>query len=110
MANDKAATGEQPATANPQLPFLAGPEWVKSFSEAPIKVYGAAWKETLGFTASALQDQANYVKKLAECRDAAEALRCQWEFAQQSWIRTSDGASKFMDALRRNGWSGPAGK
>ena len=67
-------------------------------------------KETLGFAACCLQDEADYVKKLAGCKDAAEALKCQCEFAQQSWIRSSDGASRFIDALRRNGWSGSAGK
>jgi hypothetical protein len=110
MPNEKPLTGEQTAGRNSQAAFLAGPEWLKSFTDAPITLYGTAWKEMLGFAACALQDQADYVKKLADSKDAAEALKCQWEFAQQSWIRTSDRASKAMDALRRNGWSGPAGK
>jgi hypothetical protein len=110
MANEKQFTSEQSAAINSQFPFAASPEWLKSFTDAPIKFCGTAWKETLGYTASCLQDQADYVKKLSGCKDPAEALKCQWEFAQQSWIRSSDGASKFMDALRRNAWSGPAGK
>ena len=110
MSNEKLATREQPATINPQFLFLGNPDWLNSFTEAPIKLYGTVWNETLGFAASCLQDEADYVKKLAGCKDVTEALKCQWEFAQQSWIRSSDRVSKFMGALRRNGWSGSAGK
>jgi len=110
MTSEKPAMAGQWAAINSKFPFLASPEGLRSFTEAPIKFCGTAWKETLGFAASALQDQAEYVKMLADCKDATEVLKCQWEFAQRSWIRSSDGASKFMDALRRNGWSGSAGK
>jgi hypothetical protein len=110
MTNENPTAGERTAAINFQFPSLASPDWLMSFTEGPTKFYGRAWKESLGFAACALQDQADYVRKLADCKEAAEALKCQWEFAQRSWIRSSDGASKFIDALRRYGWSGSAGK
>jgi hypothetical protein len=99
MANGKATA------INANFPFLANPEWLKSFAEGPVKFYATASKGALGLTASVLQDQADYVKKLAECADPADALKCQWEFAQKTWSRSSNEALKFFDTLRTNGAS-----
>lgn len=80
---------------------FASPEWLKSFNVGPKNVHAATTKEALEFTASCLQDQAEYLKKLAECADPAEALKCQWDFAQQSWSRSLSEAWKIFDSLRR---------
>ena len=75
-------------------------EWLKSFNGAPKMPYGALSREALGFTASRLQEQADHLKNLAECADLAEAMKCQVEFAQQSWSRSFGEAWKMFDHLR----------
>lgn len=86
---------------------FASPEWFKSFAELPRTFYATASRQTLGFTASCLQDQADYLRKLGECTNPADALKCQLDFAQQCWSRSSE-ATKFLDALRANLPSVPA--
>jgi phasin protein len=102
MANTKAA---QSAGSSVNFPFAANADWLKSFADGPMKFYTTASKEALGLTASLLQDQADYVKRLADCTDPADALKCQWEFAQKAWSRSSVEASKFFGSLRPNGGS-----
>jgi len=70
------------------------PEWLKSFNGA------AASRETLKFTASRLQEQADHLKSLAECGDPTEAMKCQLEFAQQSCSRSFGEAWKMFDRLQ----------
>ena len=79
---------------------FATPERLKSFNGGPQNLYAAVSKEALGFTASCLEDQADYLKKLAECANPAEALRCQLDFAQQFWSRSVGEASRVFDRLR----------
>ena len=76
------------------------PEWLKSFNGFPNNPYVTASKGALGFTASRLQDQADHLRKLAECADFAEAMKCQLDFAQESWSRSVGEASKLFDHLR----------
>jgi hypothetical protein len=45
------------------------PEWLKSSNGASKNPYAAASREMLGFTASRLQEQADHLKNLPECRD-----------------------------------------
>ena len=85
--------------ATPIFSF-ATPEWLKSFNGAPQNLYAAASKEALGFTASYLEDQAEYLNKLAECANPAEALKCQLDFAQQFWSRSIGEGSRVFDRLR----------
>jgi hypothetical protein len=87
---------------------FATPDWVKSFNGVPRNLYGALSKEALGFTASCLQDQADYLKKLAESATPAEALKCQMDFVQQSWWRYFSEGWHVVDALRKNQPSGSA--
>jgi hypothetical protein len=98
---------KQENAAVPQFSF-APPEWFKSFSGWPRNLGGAV-KETLEFNASCLQDQADYLKKLAEATSPAEALKCQLDFAQQSWARCFGEAWRVFDCLRTNPSSHPAG-
>jgi hypothetical protein len=62
--------------------------------------YVTASKGALGFTASCLQDQADHLRKLAECADFAKTMKCQVDFAQQSWSRSVGAAPKLFDHLR----------
>jgi hypothetical protein len=57
-------------------------------------------KEALGFTASCLQDQADYLKKLGECADPAEAPKCQSDFVRQCWLRSRE-MPRLLDARGR---------
>ena len=54
----------------------------------------------LGFTASRLQDRADYLKKLADCEDITEAVKYQMKLAQQSWSRCLGEALSVFDRLR----------
>jgi hypothetical protein len=82
------------------------PEWLTSFNGASKVPYAAVSREALGFTASRLQEQADHLKNLAECADLAEAMKCQMEFAQQSWSRSFGEAWKVFDHLRLQSSSG----
>jgi len=90
MANENAAASKF---------SLALPLWPVSVNGVPKVPYGAVSKEVLEFTASRLHEQADYLKKLAECEDLAEAMKCQLEFAQ-SWSRSFGEAWKALDHLR----------
>jgi hypothetical protein len=85
--------------AKPIFSF-ATPEWLKSFNGGPQTLDAAVSKEALGFTASCLEEQAEHLKRLAECANPAEALRCQLDFAQQFWSRSVGEASRAFDRLR----------
>ncbi|WP_439372054.1 phasin family protein [Bradyrhizobium sp. PMVTL-01] len=87
------------ASAVPTFSF-SPPEWLKPFNGSAKIAYGAISKEVWGFTASRLQEQADYLKKLAECDDAAEAIKCHFEFAQQSWSRSVGDVVKAFEHLR----------
>lgn len=63
---------------------------------------GVVVKETLEFSASCLQDQADYLKKLAESTNPADSMKCQLDFAQQCWARCFGGAWRVFDRLRIN--------
>ncbi len=85
---------------------FASPEWLKLFSGSPRNL-GVAVKEALEFNASCLRDQADYLKKLAEATNPADAMKCQLDFAQQSWARCLGGAWQAFDSLRINTSSDP---
>ena len=110
MATENSTDGVQPAAINSTFPFLETPELMKSFSQAPVKFYATAWNGVLGLAARALQDQADYVRKLAECADPAEALKCHGEFARKSWARSCEEGSKVFDTVRANFASASQGK
>jgi Phasin protein len=78
---------------------FTAPEWLTSLNGAGKIPYVAVPKEALGFTASRFQEQADHLKNLAACADLAEAMKCQFEFAQQSWSSFSE-AWNVLDYLR----------
>lgn len=110
MTTEKVTAGAQAEAINFKFPFLANPEWLKSFSETPIKFHTTAWNGALGYTAACLQDQADYLKKLAECADPAETLKCHGEFARKSWARSCGEGSRILDIVRANVSSALPGK
>ena len=80
---------------------FAPPEWLKSFNGgAPKTPYAAVTKEVLGFTASRLQDQADYLQRLADCTDLTEVMKCHFDFAQRSWSRSWGEAGRVFEHLR----------
>lgn len=90
---------ENANAATPIFSF-ASPEWLKSFNGGPQNFQAAVSKEALAFTASCLADQADHLKKLAECANPAEALKCQLDFAQQFWSRAVGEVPRVLDRLR----------
>jgi len=76
------------------------PQWLTSLNGTPRVPYAAVSKELLGFTASRLQDHADYLKRLADCADLAEIMKCHFEFAQQSWSRSVGEAGRVFEHLR----------
>jgi hypothetical protein len=101
MAAEK-AIGPESTAFDVKFPFFGNSEWVKSISETPMKFYISAWKEGLEYFASCLQDQAEYTRKLSQCTDPAEALKCHGEFAQKTWTRSRDEGAKILENVRTN--------
>jgi len=91
MANDNAGASTFSFTP---------PHWLTSLNDVRRVPYAAVSKELLGFTASRLQDQADYLKRLADCADLAEMMKCHFEFAQQSWSRSVGEAGRVFEHLR----------
>ncbi|WP_439404103.1 phasin family protein [Bradyrhizobium sp. DASA03076] len=87
------------ASATPTFSF-SPPDWLKTFNGSAKLPYTAISKEVWGFAASRLQDQAEYLNKLAKCDDAVEAIKCHFEFAQQSWSRSVGDVAKLFEHLR----------
>lgn len=69
-------------------PFLNGipfkPNWLAAGAETPLNLYATASRQILAATARQLQIQADYVAKLAQCNNPAEALSAQAELVQKS--------------------------
>ena len=76
------------------------PEWLSSFNNTPRVPYATVSKELLEFTASRLQDQADYLKRLADCADLTDVIKCHLDFAQQSWSRSVGEAGRVFEQLR----------
>jgi hypothetical protein len=76
------------------------PEWATMLKGPQKNPYAVVSREALGFAASRLQEHADHLKNLAECADFAEAVKWQFEFAQQSWSRSFGEAWKVLDHLR----------
>ncbi len=79
--------------------WFSTPEWLGSLREMPSKLFVSTSKDALRFSASCLQDQATYLKDLADCTTPLEALKCQLDFAQQSWSRSFSQGSKILEGL-----------
>lgn len=90
----------QPTAASFQFAMPGGAEWMKSFSQLPTTLFVSRWKDALGLTAGFLEDQADYITKLAECADPAQVMKCNAEFAQKSWIRYWNEGSKIIEGAR----------
>jgi phasin protein len=88
------------AASNSGPAFLDAIGWMKPLYGGPANVCGAAWSEAARLAASSLQDQADYMKKLSECTEPLEALKCHGEFVQRSWARCFEQGSRAFDALR----------
>lgn len=95
-------TTQKSSSRFPNPPFSANPDGLRPVTEGPMKFYATMWNEALRQAARALHDQADYVQKLSECSDPAEALRCHGEFVQQSWTRSINEGSKMFSALQAN--------
>lgn len=100
MAIEKNADDARSESVSFQFAVPGSTEWMKSFAQVPTALFASKWKDTLGFTACFLKDQADYVTQLAECTDPAQVLKCQAEFAQKSWTRCCDEGSKFIESAR----------
>jgi len=59
-------------------------DWTKSVSDGPFKLYAELYRQMLAGTARQLQIQAEYVQRLADSSDPAEAFAAQSELAQKS--------------------------
>jgi hypothetical protein len=76
---------------------VVGVGWLKPLSEPPTALYANFCRESFGALARALQAQADFAKKLAECKGPAEALACQFDFLQSaSTIYTEETARGFQ--------------
>lgn len=74
-------------------------DWTKSVSEGPFKLYGALYKQMLAGTARQLQIQAEYVQRLADSNDPAEALAAQSELVQKSIASCVENGQQIAGAV-----------
>ena len=81
MAIENDSPEAQAPVADLKYLFFSSTEWLKSFSENPRRLYGV-WNQALSFTASRLQEQADYAQALSECTDVAASLIYSAEFMQ----------------------------
>lgn len=96
-------TWERNAFDNPAKAFLAGgPEWIKALVEAPAKTYATLSRESLAMMARSIQAQADYLEKLSKCKDPAEMLSCQSEYAQKGFSRCVENSQHLFDIVRSN--------
>lgn len=95
-------TGKVTFDASLDKVFSGGPEWIKSFLEAPMKTYATLSRESLAMVARSIQEQADYFKKLSECEGPGEVLSCQSEFARKGLSRCVQDGQHLFDIVRSN--------
>ncbi|WP_149539467.1 phasin family protein [Siccirubricoccus phaeus] len=91
---------EAAAAALPSFGPIGGIEWLKSFSEAPAALYANFYRESFGALARTLQAQADFAKRLAECRGPAEALSCQMDFLRSASTACSEETRRAFRSLQ----------
>ncbi|MBO4228490.1 phasin family protein [Bradyrhizobium neotropicale] len=94
-----AADGVGKSTAAASRVSIALAEWQKLI-EGTRSLLAELLKDGLALTASSLQDQANFLKNLAEAKNLSELLKCHLNFAEQSWSRSFSEGSKMLDHLK----------
>jgi hypothetical protein len=93
-------------TARSSFSF-ATPDWPKALDGMSGPLHTAS-KQALGITACYLQANADHLKELAESQNAEEAIKCQLDFARQSWLRSFSVAWKIFEGLGMRFPSGSA--
>ncbi|SHK21417.1 Phasin protein [Roseomonas rosea] len=93
MAEKKIEGGTEIMTA-------VGLDWLKPFSEAPTALYTNLYHESFGALARALQAQADFARKLSECKGPAEALACQFDFLRSASTTCADEARRSFQSLQ----------
>lgn len=74
-------------------------DWTKSVAEGPFKLYGVLYKQMLAGTACQLQIHADYVRRLADSNDPAEALAAQSELMQKSIASCVENGQQIAGAM-----------
>ncbi|GLR99606.1 MULTISPECIES: phasin family protein [Bradyrhizobium] len=91
--------GEKTSAAS-RISFTV-PEWQKSI-EATRNLFAAALRDALKLTASSLHDQATFMKTLADSKTPSELLKCNLDYAEQSWSKLFGEGSKMLDRLKQS--------
>lgn len=99
MATETAAPKGHTTASNPVFASLGNTDWLKTWSEAPAKIYTDGWAKVLGLAADGLQDQVTYLRQVSQCTDPAEALKLNATFVQQSVLRLWDNGKKISDEI-----------
>lgn len=105
MAIENDSSEAQAPVADLKYLFFSSTEWLKSFLKI-LEDYMVCGTKHLAFTASRLQEQADYAKALSECTDVAEALKYSAEFMQNAWKKSYSDGSKFFEAWREFAFRG----
>ena len=77
-----------------------GAEWLKTLSEGPATFYGNLYRDSFAALARALEAQADFAKKLAECKGPAEALSCQFDFLQSASTACTEEAQRAFRSMQ----------
>ncbi|SKA31011.1 Phasin protein [Enhydrobacter aerosaccus] len=105
MANDQpaaATASPAPSPAAFPTPFI-DPNWMKTASAFPTKLYASIAQEMLGMAARHLQAQSDYIGKLATCGDPAEFFACTTDFVKKSGETWVDNNRRIATALQAHG-------
>lgn len=82
--------------AGKHTPLFAA-DWLKAASEGPVRFYSGVYHNALGATARQFQAQADYLRKLSEIDQPADALACHSEFARATLAGLIDEGKRVFD-------------
>lgn len=103
MASESTTSEIEASSNGAGFSFFGNTDWWKPFPLSTpsnrMKAYVAAWQEVLGVAAARLQEQADYVKNLSECKDPADALTQSVEFSRLSLARSSADGSRLFSSI-----------
>lgn len=73
--------------------------WVKGWNAVPIQSLSGGWNTVLNILADRLQDQAAFVRQLAQCSDPVVALQLNAAFAQKSLKHLWDDNAALLESV-----------
>lgn len=92
MADVKGNNPEKSESTSLQPLHFFDAAWLREASDAPAKLYSGLYRGSLDAASRQLREQADYLQKLSELKQPADAFACHGEFARKTltnWIDES---------------------